>query len=101
MATTYSTKINTSVYIVKEGNVNNDDGLTRQVGLIFTRNKRYLIYIFILFASTILNMDNGFIPASVKQLRNEFTDSINYLTIGLICSVSFLGNISGKTQTKI
>jgi hypothetical protein len=97
----YATKINTSVYILKDNiglkSEYGDISLTKQVGIIFTRQMRYLIFAFFLLVTIVINMDNGCITAAIPALRNneDFLKSNNFLAVGLIGSISFMGNIIG------
>jgi len=101
MSGNYSTKISTSVYVLKENALNksnDNDSLTKQVGIIFSRKNRYFIFSFFLLITIIINIDNGCITASIPNLREDksFDEGISFFSVGLIGSMSFLGNIMGN-----
>jgi len=97
----YSTKIQTPVYVLKNDVLNKTDGdnqKAKQIGLIFSRSKRYSIFSFFVFITIIINLDNGYITAAIPNIQDDtsFEGGVSWLQIGLIGSVSFLGNIIGK-----
>ena len=102
MSAYYSTKINSSVYVVKDNLLekSNDEetSQTKQVGIIFTRKNRYFIYSVFILTTLIINIDNGAFTASITNLKNDksFATEVNYFIIGCIGSISFLGNIIGN-----
>ncbi len=90
----YSTKLSTSVYVLKEKEEYNP----KQVGIIFTRRNRYCIFAFFLLIVVVINIDNGCIAASIEHFKNDsnFQSELTYFKIGVLGSISFLGNIIGK-----